>query len=119
MTERIKVLENFEKQKDFFDSYVNTGIERYRKGDAKITVKDADGKAATDARIEVKQTSHKFKFGANLFMLDELETEEKNNAYKKYFADVFNMATLPFYWDSTEPEKGKTRYDKDSVPLYR
>ena len=22
------------------------------------------------------------------------------------------MATLPFYWDATEPEKGKTRYDK-------
>ena len=29
------------------------------------------------------------------------------------------MATLPFYWDATEPEKGKTRYGKDSVPMYR
>lgn len=52
-------------------------------------------------------------------MLDELETEEKNELYKKYFADVFNMATLPFYWDATEPEKGKTRYDKDSPKVYR
>ena len=52
-------------------------------------------------------------------MLDEFETEEKNEKYKKHFADVFNMATLPFYWDATEPEKEKTRYDKDSKKLYR
>jgi hypothetical protein len=43
-------------------------------------------------------------------MLDELETEEKNEKYKKYFAELFNMATLPFYWDTLEPEKGKPRY---------
>ncbi|MBO5369963.1 MAG: endo-1,4-beta-xylanase, partial [Clostridia bacterium] len=35
------------------------------------------------------------------------------------FADVFNMATLPFYWDATEPEEGKTRYAKDAPKLYR
>ena len=52
-------------------------------------------------------------------MLDELETEEKNEKYKKYFAETFNMATLPFYWRDLEPEKGKPRYDKDSVKIYR
>ena len=62
--------------------------------------------------IKAKQKSHEFRFGANLFMLDELETEEKNEKYKKHFADVFNMATLPFYWDATEPEKEKTRNTK-------
>ena len=29
------------------------------------------------------------------------------------------MATLPFYWDATEPVRGQTRYAKDSTPLYR
>ena len=53
------------------------------------------------------------------FMLDELETEEKNKKYKKCFAELFNMATLPFYWRDLEPEKDKQRYDKDSPKIYR
>lgn len=119
MNERKKLLELFEQQKDYSEDRINHGIELYRKGYAYITVKDKDGNPVSDARIKVNQKNHEFRFGANLFMLDELETPEKNEAYKKYFSDVFNMATLPFYWDATEPEKGKTRYAKDSVPMYR
>ena len=118
MENREKILELFEEQKDFTDKKVADGIEKYRKGDAKITI-TSGGKAIANAKVKVKQISHEFKFGANLFMLDELETEEKNALYKKHFSDIFNMATLPFYWDATEPEKGKTRYAKDSEKLYR
>lgn len=119
MSERRKVLEKFEEQHEYMQERVNYGIEKYRKGDFTIAVKDSDGKSVENVKIRVNQKSHEFKFGANLFMLDELETEEKNELYKKYFADVFNMATLPFYWDATEPERGKTRYDKDSPRIYR
>lgn len=119
MSERRKVLELFEEQKEFMEERINSGIEQYRKGYANILVKDSEGNPIPNVKITVNQKSHEFKFGANLFMLDELETEEKNEVYKKYFADTFNMATLPFYWDATEPEKGHTRYDKNSVKLYR
>ncbi len=94
-------------------------IETYRKGEARITVRTQDGTPIPDAMIHILQTNHAFKFGANLFMLEELETEEKNARYKQAFADLFNMATLPFYWDATEPEQGKTRYRKDAPKLYR
>nr|WMX25237.1 endo-1,4-beta-xylanase [uncultured bacterium] len=119
MSDRRKIFELFEEQREFWEERVNHGIEQYRKGYADITVKDKDGNIIPDAKIKLTQKTHEFKFGANLFMLDELETDEKNELYKKYFADTFNIATLPFYWDSTEPEKGKTRYEKDSVPMYR
>jgi len=119
MYERNKILELFEEQKDFYNQKVENGIERYRKGDATIIVTDKNGNPVLNAKISAKQTTHEFKFGANLFMLDELETEEKNQTYKKYFADVFNMATLPFYWSTLEPERNKTRYDKDSPKIYR
>lgn len=119
MTDRRKVLEQFEKQKDFMKDRVQSGIESYRKGSAGITVKDREGNPVPNVKIRVTQKNHEFKFGANLFMLDELETDEKNRIYKQRFADVFNMATLPFYWDATEPERGKTRYEKDSEKLYR
>lgn len=119
MSDRRKVLDLFEAQKDYMDSRVEHGIELYRKGFGYITVKDAEGNVIPNAQVKVKLKNHEFRFGANIFMLDELETPEKNEAYKKHFAELFNMATLPFYWDATEPEEGKIRYAKGSSPLYR
>ena len=119
MSERRKVLEAFEKQKDITKAITDAGIERYRKGNAHITLKDSDGNPLKNVKIKLKQKNHEFRFGANLFMLDELETDEKNEKYKKYFADVFNIATIPFYWDGLEPERGKPRYGKNSPKVYR
>ncbi len=119
MTDRIKVLELFEAQKEFMDTTVAANIEANRKGWGTVTVKDSEGNIIPDALVSVEQLSHEFRFGANLFMLDELETDEKNALYKKHFAELFNMATLPFYWNATEPQKGKLRYAKDSPKFYR
>jgi len=119
MSERRRVLDLFEQQKEETKKRVNDGIEKYRKANATITVTNKYGTPVKNAEIIVNQIKHEFKYGANLFMLDELETEEKNELYKKHMSAFGNIATLPFYWDSTEPEKGKTRYAKDSVKLYR
>ena len=117
--DRYKVLEYFESNKEFFESTVNANIEKYRKGNMTVSVIDENGNAVPNAKIKVNQVKHEFKFGANLFLLDELETDEKNRLYKEYFKKAFNMATLPFYWNSIEPERGKTRYDKASPKFYR
>ena len=94
--DRYKVLEHFEKNKDFFESTVNKNIEKFRKGNMSISVIDEKGNAVPYAKIKVKQTKHEFRFGANLFLLDELETDEKNRLYKNYFKNIFNMAAC-FY----------------------
>ena len=119
MSERRKILDLFEEQKDFWEARVASGIEQHRKGDGRIKLVDQNGKPLSGVKVKLTQKSHQFRFGANIFMLDELETDEKNEAYKKAFADVFNMATLPFYWDTLEPERGKPRYAKDSPKVYR
>lgn len=116
---RRDVLKPFEENKAYMDDVINAGIERNRKGDVEITVKGSDGQPLKDIEIKVKQKTHEFKYGANIFMLDELESPEKNELYKKYFAEAFNMATIPFYWGDLEPEKGKPRYDKNSFKIYR
>ncbi len=118
MENRRDVLELFEKDSGWREK-AEHGIEEHRKGNGKITVCDKNGKAVSGARIKLTQKTHEFKFGANIFMLDELETEEKNTLYKKYFAELFNMATLPFYWDTLEPVRGEPRYDKNSPKIYR
>lgn len=107
------------KKWDDIKKKIAEGIEQNRKGEFKITLLNNGGEALSNANIHINQTGHEFRFGANLFMLDEFENEEKNEAYKKHFAETFNMATLPFYWNTLEPNKGETRYDKNSVKIYR
>ena len=119
MDDRKKVLELFEENKSFMEDRIRSGIEQHRKGYGSILVKDEAGNPISGATVRVKQKEHAFRYGANIFMLDELETPEKNEAYKKHMAEFCNTATLPFYWNATEPERGKTRYDKDSEKLYR
>ncbi len=116
--ERRKVLEKFEEQRSSTEERVAHDIEKYRKGDARITVCTADG-TPVDATVKFNQKTHEFKHGANIFMLDDLSDDGKNRAYRDYFKDAFNMATLPFYWCSIEPQRGVTRYDKDSSYYYR
>ncbi len=119
MAENINILEHFEDQREKFNKIISDGIEKNRKGDAFITVTDDNGNVIPDVKIKATQKGHEFRFGANLFMLDELESDEKNDAYKKYFSDVFNMATIPFYWNDLEPKRGEPRYAKDSPKFYR
>jgi GH35 family endo-1,4-beta-xylanase len=119
MTNRRKILDLFEANAEWTKKRVDEGIERHRKGDAKLKVVDGNGNPLSNVKIKINQTSHAFRFGSNIFMLDELETEEKNDEYKRRFADVFNMATLPFYWGGLEPIRNQPRYAKDSPRIYR
>ena len=101
------------------DERIKNGIERHRKGNFTVTVTDKNGAPVKNARLKIKQTGHEFRFGANIFMLDEFDNKEYNEIYKQKFRELFNMATLPFYWDTLEPEEGNTRYDKNSPKIYR
>lgn len=119
MSDKREILKNFKAQKSFIEERVACGIEKYRKGHIQITVTDKNGNAVKNAKIKAVQKKHEFKYGANLFMLDEFETHEKNQIYREIFSQTFNIATLPFYWDSVEPEEGKYRFDKKCSKMYR
>ena len=116
---REEVLRPFVEQADYLNERVSTGIEMNRKGWAELSFVDREGKPVKGVTVEARQRTHDFKTGANLFMLEELETPEKNAEYKRLFADAFNLATLPFYWRDLEPEQGKPRFAKDSPKVYR
>lgn len=118
MNERWKIVDYIDKTLEPFQDRIKAGLET-RKGTCKIFVVDEKGVPVSDVKVEVCQKTHDFKYGANLFMLDQMETVEKNEKYKEHFKNLFNIATLPFYWNTLEPERGKLRYDKDSEPIYR
>ena len=108
-----------EENRELLEGRVKNDIEKYRKGWCKLRFKDVNGKPLKNAKIKVSQLSHDFGFGANIFMLDEFGDEEYNQRYRDEFKKYFNLATVPFYWDGLEPEKGKPRYGKDSPKVWR
>ena len=99
------MLKPFRDNEDIIKERTAAGIENARKGFATVKVVDADGKPVPGAKISVRQKTHDFGYGANIFMLDEFETEEKNTEYRRVFREYFNMATVPFYWDTLEPSR--------------
>ena len=98
---------------------IEKGIEENRKGNLRVRVLDKNGKPMSDAKISLKQTSHEFRYGANMLMLDEFGDEAMNQAYRDAFYQYFNIGTVPFYWSTLEAERGKPRYSKDSEKIYR
>lgn len=53
-------------------------------------------------------------------MLGEIKDDPaKNPIYEKKISEVFNMVTLPFYWEADEPCEGHTGYEKDAEEMYR
>ncbi len=119
MSRRDDVFKSFDLYKDETDDRVKSGIEQNRKGFFQVNVKSPDGTPVTDVKLKFVQKKHEFLHGANLFMLEELETPEKNERYRRDFAKIFNQATLPFYWSDLEPTEGNIRFSKDSEKIYR
>lgn len=117
--DRKNVLKPFEENKDYMQQRIKSGIENNRKGFAVLRFIDEAGNPVPDVCVKIKQKSHEFKYGANLFMLDEMESDEKNKLYKQYFKEAFNLATIPFYWRDLEPEEGKLRFSRNSPKIYR
>lgn len=113
------ILKPFEENRAYMEDRVSSGIEANRKGHVTLSFKNESGEPVSGVHAEVKQLSHDFRFGANCFMIDELETAEKNAEYQKKFAELFNMATLPFYWCHLEPVQGSPRFEKNSPKVYR
>ena len=91
------------------------GIEQNRKGNFVIRFPLIKGKAD----IEIEQTKHEYQFGCNIFMLKSFKDEAKNRRYEEVFASLFNLACVPFYWKTLEPEQGKPRFATNSSFVYR
>ncbi|MFP7760600.1 endo-1,4-beta-xylanase [Marisediminicola sp. LYQ85] len=94
---------------------------RHRVVDATVTVVSPDGTPLADTDVVVEQSGHAFAFGNigfDFIPLANGETEpvpgrviDADIALLPRLADlwldVFNTATLPFYWGRFEPDRGK------------
>ena len=89
----------------------------HRRSSAVLTILDKDSKPLANADINAELKVHEFLFGCNAF--DTLlylrpDNEEMRSFFEdrtNKWLDVFNFATLPFYWGNFEPEEGKPETD--------
>ncbi len=86
-------------------------IEKHRKGDGTILVRDARGRPVSGAKVSIEQLQHDFLFGSNFFMFNRCGTPALEEGYRERFAKLLNYCTLGFYWAAYEPERGKPQYE--------
>lgn len=92
----------YNEHKDEVDARIVDGIEKNRKGWCKIRLTDENGVPVSGRTVKINQKTHDFKYGANIFMLDEFDDEVKNTEYRRFFKEYFKLATVPFYWCDLE-----------------
>lgn len=96
---------------------IEKNIEQYRKQEAQIELLDSQGRPIPNATVEIQQKTHAFLFGCNAFVLGQLG--ENNAKYEQMFGRLFNFATVPFYWEGTEPTQGELRYQEGCREIWR
>ncbi len=94
----------------------------HRGARAVVTVLDAAGRPVPDTEVEVAQTRHAFGFGCTAFEAIPAANGEQPGpddpapevlpAVLDRWLDLFDTATLPFYWSRFEPEHGRPDTDR-------
>lgn len=85
----------------------------HRKLNKSILFTDEHGRPLSDSRISISQKNHAFLFGCGGFDFIPYVTEGKEE-YREItdsWLEIFNYATLPFYWGNYEPEEGNPHRD--------
>lgn len=88
-------------------------IPENRKSKIRLIIEDTNGNAICNETMHIDLQKHKFLFGCGAFDINNyMNTDDEEQ--KKFFEertnkwlDVFNYATLPFYWGQFEPEEGQ------------
>ncbi|MBE0688892.1 MAG: endo-1,4-beta-xylanase [Anaerolineae bacterium] len=92
---------------------LDPAIRKHRTASATVTLSH-DGRTIANQDVVVAQKKHRFLFGTNwsnnsiALANGELSGREKEQAetHNAQYLQLFNMATLPFYWARFEPERG-------------
>ncbi|SOD99299.1 endo-1,4-beta-xylanase [Spirosoma fluviale] len=97
----------------------NQNIEKYRKGDARISFVDAAGKPVRNVSVTVNQVSQDFLFGNLVFEIAGFAPKEpyKVELFKERFKALFNFAILPLYWSNYEKKPGMPDWKRNQDAL--
>ena len=86
-------------------------IEKHRMGQGTVRVVDSDGQPVPEASVRLEHSRHACLFGSNIYAWGRLDDQQLERQYRQQFADVFNFATIGFYWASYEPQRGAPNHE--------
>ncbi len=90
-------------------------IEQYRKGDCELQLVLPDGsEVPAGTMVDVNQTRHAFQFGGSFCQGSRLFNHASFPSYTEHFADLFNYATVGFYWVFHERMPGTWSLNKNT-----
>ena len=95
----------------------NASIERIRKSDVSVALRDDKGNVLADKPCRIRQVSSDFVWGCNGVCLGQLGPT--NAAYEAKLSEFFNLVTTTFCPGVMEPEKGRYRFAADSEEIWR
>ena len=97
----------------------------HRRASATVEVRDPSGRPVADTEVVLEQLDHAFGFGCTGFELlprdtrdgdpgDDVGTDahDEREWMAAQWLELFNTATLPFYWRQFEPEEGRPDTDR-------
>jgi endo-1,4-beta-xylanase len=80
---------------------------QHRVRETTVTVRNPDGSPAAGTDVTVEQLTHAFGLGNIGFDFVGMSQEELDRSeLARQWLDVYNTATLPFYWGEFEPSEG-------------
>lgn len=97
---------------DAWQAAVQQRIEQHRQAEMRIVVLDETGNKVAGAQVEVEQLNHQFLFGCNIFLWGRAGGESDEQQYRQRFAELFNFATVGFYWPSYERRQGEPDHER-------
>ncbi len=86
---------------------------KHRKVTKKLRITDINNNPLSDQDIGIHQKNHKFLFGCGAFdfIPAVMQGGEPWQKITDSWLEIFNYATLPFYWGGYETEEGKPNSD--------
>lgn len=92
-------------------------ISQYRMREVIVQLKDQKGTPIKNSLIKVNMLQHQFLFGCNLYLFDQFPiylfdqfpTLEQKQTYLKLWTQLFNYATVPFYFQRYQPAPEQTQ----------
>ena len=90
----------------------------HRTSTVTVQVRDARGQPLAGTDVVVEQVEHAFSFGCTGFELlpgtspEERGPERELDRMAAQWLELFNTATLPFYWRQFEPEEGAPQTER-------
>lgn len=101
---------------DRVNAGIDERIEKYRKADA------VEAGFVPGTEVAVEQLTHSFQFGSHIFNFDQLGRDDWNAQYRATFTNLWNAATVAFYWDKMELKEGEIRFGagpRDSAAFWK